>query len=213
MSDNNTAIVYDNNIAEIVDDFTGGNTINEIAMMIGIGLVKDSDAVFFQYLGEDNTPMALTHKTGKPVTSFRNVRLTGIDIAENVGTFNATKLNLFLKSTEGRIVMLTSGLSTLWSQCVITSLMDLEPITQMFQLDSWKGTGATAPCFAAVRANGRKVSSNLIFDQLKQARADRDDARKEQIMRECVNSLSAALGGPVEPVTVTTEPTKTEADF
>ena len=213
MSDNNTAIVYDNNVAEIVADFAGGNSGTDISMMVGIGLDKDSPAVFFQYLGEEQPPMALVYNNGKPLTRMANVRLVGIDIAENVGSFNATKLNLIIESSSGRRMLLTSGLTTLWSQCVVTSLMDLEPVTQIFQLDSWKGTGAKAPCFAGIRANGRKVSSNLIFDQLKQARADRDDSRKEEIMRECINSLSAALGGPVEPVTVTTAPTEEKVDF
>ena len=33
----------------------------DIAMMIGVGLVKDSDAVFFQYLGDDQKPLLLCH--------------------------------------------------------------------------------------------------------------------------------------------------------
>ena len=33
---------------------------SDIAMMIGIGLVKDSEAVFFQYLGNEQEPTALT---------------------------------------------------------------------------------------------------------------------------------------------------------
>ena len=72
-----------------------------------------------------------------------NVRLVGISIAENVGSFNSTKLNLYIQSSSGRIMMLTSGLTTLWSQCVLTSLMGLEPCTQIFQLDTWKGTTKT----------------------------------------------------------------------
>ena len=113
MSDN-TAIVYDNNVAEIVADFAGGGA-NDISMMVGIGLDKDSPAVFFQYLGEEQPPMALVYNNGKPLTRMANVRLVSIDIAENVGSFNATKLNLIIESSSGRRMLLTSGLTTLWS--------------------------------------------------------------------------------------------------
>ena len=79
-------------------------------MMIGVGLVKDSEAVFFQYLGEEQTPSALMMPSGKPLTRLANVTLAGIDIAEDIGEFKSTKLNLFLQSVQGRVVMLTSGL-------------------------------------------------------------------------------------------------------
>ena len=75
-----------------VSDFTGGAE-SDVAMMIGIGLVKDSPAVFFQYLGDEQTPCGLTMPSGKPVTSLKNITLSGISIAENVGEFNSTKLN------------------------------------------------------------------------------------------------------------------------
>ena len=42
----------------ILAEFTGGAQ-SEIAMMIGVGVVKDSDAVFFQYLGDKQPPQAL----------------------------------------------------------------------------------------------------------------------------------------------------------
>ena len=63
----------------ILAEFAGGTT-GDVEMMIGIGLVKDSDAVFFQYLGEEQTPQALVYNSGKPLTRFANVRLVGIDI-------------------------------------------------------------------------------------------------------------------------------------
>ena len=55
--------------AALVSEFCGGTSSTmDVAMMIGVGLVKDSDAVFFQYLGEDQKPRALTIPTsGKPV--------------------------------------------------------------------------------------------------------------------------------------------------
>jgi len=79
---------------EILSEFTGGST-SEVAMMIGVGVVKDSDAVFFQYVGQEQPPQALTMpSSGRPLTRLANVRLTGISIAEGVGEFNSIKLNL-----------------------------------------------------------------------------------------------------------------------
>ena len=106
-------------LAELVD----GGMQHDVSMMIGIGINKDSDAVFFQYLGNEQPPAALTiPSNGKPVTTLWNVRLVGIEIAEDVGTFKSTKLNLFLESERGNVVMLTAGLTTLWSQCIMTGL-------------------------------------------------------------------------------------------
>ena len=52
---------------------------SEVAMMIGVGVVKDSDAVFFQYVGgEEMPPQALTMpSSGRPLTRLANVRLDG----------------------------------------------------------------------------------------------------------------------------------------
>ena len=94
--------------AAIVSEFAGGQS-NDVQMMIGVGLVKDSDAVFFQYVGEDASPRALTlPSNGKPLTRMPNVRLAGIDVADDIGEFKSTKLNLFLETTAGRTIMLTS---------------------------------------------------------------------------------------------------------
>ena len=46
-----------NNADTLLAEFTGGTTGN-VEMMIGVGLVKDSDAVY-QYLGDDQKPVAL----------------------------------------------------------------------------------------------------------------------------------------------------------
>jgi len=194
----------------VLAEFTGGNS-SDVAMMIGIGLVKDSDAVFFQYLGEEQTPQALTLPTsGKPLTRLSNVRLAGISIAEDVGEFKSTKLNLYLESSAGRTVMLTSGLQTIWSQCVITSLMGLfnsYNLDQPFVLDSWKGTSKMRPCFAAIRQGGVKVSDQMMYDQLRDLRADRATDKLISVMRDAVEILNNAVtGGPVEKaVVVTTE--------
>jgi len=139
---------------------------SSVDMMIGIGLVKDTDAVFFQYLGEEQQPAALMLPSGKPCTRLPHVTVTGVDIAEEVGQFKSTKLNLFVTSSAGRTVMLTSGLSTLWSQCVLTGLMAVfneygldKPLT----IDSWKGTSKLRPCFAAIRQGTTKMSEGLLF--------------------------------------------------
>ena len=118
-----TAITSVDNSA-LLAEFSGGSS-TDVSMMIGIGLVKDSEAVFFQYLGDEQTPSALMLPSGRPLTRLANVTLAGIDIADDIGEFKSTKLNLFLQSTQGRVVMLTSGLTTIWSQCVLTSLMGL----------------------------------------------------------------------------------------
>ena len=95
----------------LLAEFSGG-AAGDVEMMIGIGLVKDSDAVFFQYMGEEQTK-ALMLDSGKPLTRLGNVTLTGISIAEDVGEFKSTKLNLYLQSSQGRTIMLTSGLATI----------------------------------------------------------------------------------------------------
>ena len=192
---------YDN--AALVSEFAGG-TSTDVSMMIGIGLVKDSEAVFFQYLGEEQTPSALMMPSGRPLTRLANVTLAGIDIAEAVGEFKSTKLNLFLQSSQGRVVMLTSGLTTIWSQCVLNGLMGLYhsyDLNTPMQLDSWKGTSKMRPCFAAIRCAGAKVSDQELYDLLTDARGDRDSVKVEQLCRNAVAQLRAALG-VTEPVDV-----------
>ena len=183
----------------------GGST-SDVEMMIGIGLVKDSDAVFFQYLGDEQTPQALVMPSGKPCTRMANVRLTGVSIAEDVGEFKSTKLNLFLETSAGRTLMLTSGLQTIWSQCVITSLMGLfnsYNLDQPFVLDSWKGTSKMRPCFAAIRQGGVKVSDQMMYNQLADLRADRAGDKILTVMRDAVEILNNAVtGAPVDQVTV-----------
>ena len=199
-----TAITTDN--AALLAEFSGGNS-SDIAMMIGIGLVKDSDAVFFQYMGEEQQPVALMlPASGKPLTRLANVRLTGIDIAEDVGEFKSTKLNLFLESSQGRTVMLTSGLNTLWSQCVLTGLVAVfneYGLTKPLTIDSWKGKASMRPCFAAIRQDNLKMSDQAMYDALVDARADRDQQLIERIQRDAVAVLKEALG--IEPASVDVE--------
>lgn len=196
----NLAVRTDN--TALINEFAGG-TSSDVSMMIGIGLVKDSEGVFFQYLGDEQQPSALMLPSGKPLTRMANVRLAGIDIAEDVGEFKSTKLNLILETTSGSRVMLTSGLATIWSQCVLTSLMGLYnsySTDEFFQLDSWKGTSKLKPCFAAIRVKGNKISDQETYDLLRDARSDRDNALVQQLCRNAVTQLQAAIG--VEPVVV-----------
>lgn len=196
-------------VSSVLSEFTGG-TQPDIAMMIGIGLVKESDAVFFQYLGEESKPMALTVPTsGRPLTYLRNVTLSGIEIAEEVGEFKSTKLNLYLESAQGNVVMLTSGLTTLWSQCVMTALMGLfnsYDLQTPFTLNSWKGTSKMRPCFASIKLGQAKVSDQMLYDQLKDLRADRATDKITAVMRDSVDILRAALNmNQPEPVDVVVE--------
>ena len=187
----------------------GGSTAERVDMMIGIGLVKDSDAVYFQYLGDEQQPSALVLPSGKPCTRMANVRLSGLEIAEEVGEFNSTKLNLFLTTSAGREIMLTSGLTTIWSQCVVTSLMGLfnsYDLANPFTLDTWKGTSKMRPCFAAIRQGGVKVSDQMMYDQLRELRADGAKDKVLATMRDAVEILNqAATGGPVDEAIVSVE--------
>lgn len=190
--------------AEFVTELISAES--SVDMMIGIGLVKDTDAVFFQYLGEEQQPAALMLPSGKPCTRLPHITVTGIDIAEEVGQFKSTKLNLFVTSSAGRTVMLTSGLSTLWSQCVLTGLMAVfneygldKPLT----IDSWKGTSKLRPCFAAIRQGTTKMSDQTMYDALVDARADRDKDRVEVLLRDAVAVLKTALG--IQPAAVEVE--------
>jgi len=201
----------------LVAEFAGGST-SEVDMMVGIGVLKDSDAVFFQYLGESNEPAALMLQSGKPLTRMGNVTLTGISVADDIGEFNATKLNVFLESSKGTTVLVTSGLTTIWSQCIINGLMALfngGDLTCPFNLDTWKGNSKMKPCFGGIRVGQTKMSDNDLYQQFTDARTDGNKQLVETIMRDSVQILSHALtGGPVEEAVVTTEPTVTvAADF
>ena len=183
--------------AAIVAEF-GGSSQQSVDIMIGVGVVKDSEAVFFQYVGDDQTS-ALVQPSGKPVTRIGNVQLTGLSIADNVyaeAGFSGDKLNVFVTTQQGRTVMLTSGLTTIWSQCLITSLQGLAEeggLDHMIAIDTWKGNSKMKPCFAAVRDGQRKVSSNELYQALADARSDRDREKTEQLMRDAIEVINAGL--------------------
>jgi hypothetical protein len=193
-------------------------TDSGIDMMIGIGLNKESDAVFFQYLGEEQKPSALMLPSGKPLTRLSNVRLVGLAVAEDIGQFKSTKINVVLESTQGRRVMLTSGLQTLWSQYLISGLSALQQAYCLglpFTLDTWKGTSSMRPCFAAVRQQGQKMIDLDLTEQLKDAKADRDTERSLKIMRDAIEIINAAVSGyDIESVAVAEEkPLPADIDF
>ena len=176
----------------LLSELSGG-VAPQVDYMFGIGLVKESDAVYFQYLGDDSKE-AFVYQNGKPVTRFPNVRITGLSIGEDIGEFNQTKLNVFIETQQGSSIMLTSGLTTLWSKCIITGLMGLfvqDSLNSIINIDTWKGTSKLKPCFAAVRNNGIKVVNEEIKEQLNEA----DKAEKEQIIRDCVALISEAVTG------------------
>ena len=179
--------------------------------MIGIGLVKDSEAVFFQYLGDDST-QALVRANGAPVTRMGPEQVTGVSIAEDVyreAGFSGSKLNLFLVTQSGKTLMVTSGLTTIWSQCVMTGLMGLADtgrLNSVICLDSWKGNSKMRPCFGAIKVNNQRRSSDEMYQALTDARADRDNALISTILRDAVQTLGNAVGTPaVDAVDVKVE--------
>ena len=204
-----------NNINALVTEFAGG-AASDISMMIGVGLVKDTDAVFFQYLGEGVEPMALVQNSGRPLTRLGNVKLAGISIAEDVGEFNSTKLNVVLESSAGTQVLVTSGLTTIWSQCLLNGLMAMVnggDITCPFNLDTWKGTSKMRPCFAAVRVGSTSMKDNDLYTLLADARSDGNKQLVTTLCRNAVNAISDSLtGGPVEEAVVA-DNTVVLADF
>ncbi len=187
--------------ASIVAEF-GGQASQSVDIMIGVGLVKDSEAVYFQYVG-DEQKVALMDNTGKPVSRIGNVRLTGLSIVDDIyadAGFSGSKLNIFLETQNSRSVMLTSGLSTIWSQCLMTCLMGLYrtgSLDHLIAIDTWKGTSKMKPCFAAVRDGSIKVTDNEMYQALTEARGDKDKLKTDALMRDAVEVINADLSGGV----------------
>ena len=186
--------------ASIIADISSGGAAPTVDVMIGIGLQKDSEAVFFQYQGDDNV-QALMYDSGKPVTRIGNVYLTGLSIADDVyaeAGFSGSKLNVFVETQQGRSIMITSGLTTIWSQCLLTSLQglsDADALGHLIAIDTWKGNSKMKPCFAAVRDGAVKVSSDVMYQALADARADRDRAKTEALLRDTVDVINAQING------------------
>jgi hypothetical protein len=194
-------------VASIVAEF-GAEDQQSADIMLGIGLQKDSEAVFFRYEGDDKIN-ALVHPSGKPVTRIGNVYLTGLTIANDIykdAGFSGDKLNVHLETQNGTTVMLTAGLTTIWSQCIVTSLQGLadeDCLTHLISIDTWKGNSKMKPCFAAVRDGQRKISSNVMYQALADARADRDKAKAEALIRDAVECINALVtGNDIQPAVV-----------
>ena len=212
MQNNSNAIIR--TAADITTEFIGGDQ-PDVSMMVGIGIVKDSDAVFFEYLGNDQPPKALLMpSSGRPLTRLSNIQFVGVNIAENVGSFNSTKLNLYVKSQGGTTIMLTSGLDSLWSQYCLTGLSALfqkHPVNTLFHLDTWRGTSKMKPCFAAIRSNGIKLTDETLKEQLLDAKSDKDEDRTDKLLRDAVEGMRMLLAGNApQPVDVQVLPPDSE---
>ena len=185
----------------------GGSSDTTVDYMFGIGNVKDSDAVYFQYLGDDQL-QALVTASGRPQTRIGNVFLTGVTIADDVykeAGFSGDKLNVFLQTQSGASIMLTAGLTTIWSQCIMTALMGLADnaaMSHLLTIDTWKGTSKMKPCFAAVCDGQVKLTNDYLYEALREARSDRNKELQTKLMRDAVAAVSAALGSDVQEVLV-----------
>ena len=199
----------------IVSEFSGGSSSN-VAMFIGIGLVKDSDAVFFQYKNEGEQPVALLQPNGKHLSTLANVTLVDVSIYEPGDEYGTLKVNITLESSAGTQVMVTSGLTTFWSQSVVGGLLAMlkgGDVTCPFNLDTWRGNkGKIKPCFGAVKINRKSMRSDELYTALCDARADGNKQRVETIMRDAVEVLNTALN--VTPAVVDVDaPQEVPADF
>ena len=57
------------------------------------------------------------------------------------------------------------------------------------------------PCFASIKVNGQKVTDDMMYEQVAEARGNRDKAGLEALMRDAVSCLKAAINGqPVDVV-------------
>ena len=201
----------------ILSEFSGGSSSN-VAMFIGIGLVKDSEAVFFQYQNESDQHVPLLEPfSGKPLSTLANVTLVDVSIYEPGDEYNTLKVNITLESSAGTQVLVTSGLLTYWSQSVIGGLLAMlkgGDLTCPFNLDTWRGNqGKIRPCFGGVKINGQMMRNDEIYKALTDARADGNKQRVETIMRDAVDVLNTALN--VTPAVVTLDETTNvvPADF
>ena len=183
----------------IVAELVSGGEAPEINMMIGVGVVKESEAVLFHYVGNDEQPQALMHpRTGNPLTRLSNVKLVGLDIAKNIGTENATKLNVILELGNGNKVLVTSGIQTWWSQCVMTGLFGLFQyglLTETFNLDSYRGKTGRKPIFASIRC-ADVYSDKELYAILMSDRKSKAWESYEQTMATIVSDLNKALKSP-----------------
>ena len=186
----------------IVAELVSGGEAPEINMMIGVGVVKESEAVLFHYVGNEEQPQALMHpRTGNPLTRLSNVKLVGLDIAKNIGTENATKLNVILELGNGNKVLVTSGIQTWWSQCVMAGLFGLFQnglLTESFNLDSYRGTMGRKPIFASIRC-ADVYSDKELYAMLMADRKSKAWESYEQTITTIISDLSKVLNAAPVP--------------
>ena len=68
-------------------------------------------------------------------------------------------------------------------------------LIQTFKLDTWKGTSSLRPCFAAIKVNDVRMSDQLTYDTLADARSDRNPDKTKELMRDYVGMIKGALTG------------------
>ena len=198
--------------SSIVSEFSGGQSSN-VAMTIGIGLNKDSDAVYFRYADEaGEQPIALLTASGRHLSTLGNVTLVDVGLYEPNDEYNTLKVNITLQSSAGTQVMVTAGLTTFWSMSVLGGLMSIlvgGDVTCPFNLDTWKGNkGKIKPCFGAVKIAGQAMRNDDLYNSLTDARTDGNKPKVEAIMRDAVDVLHKALN--VDAVDVAVEPSAVE---
>jgi hypothetical protein len=184
----------------IVADLVSGGEAPEIKYMIGVGVVKDSEAVLFYYIGNDEQPIPLMTKAGKPLTRLSNVNLVDVAVVTGIGTENATKLNVILEIDSGNKILVTSGIQTWWSMCVISGLYGLFQngmITESFNLDSYRGNMGRKPIFASIRC-GDVYSDKELYAILNADRKEKAWESYELSMSSIVDTLNKELNTTVE---------------
>ena len=179
----------------IVADLVSGGEAPEIKYMIGVGVVKDSEAVLFYYIGNDEQPVPLMTKAGKPLTRLSNVNLVDVDVVTGIGSENATKLNIIIQVNNDTKILITSGIQTWWSMCVISGLYGLFQngmITESFNLDSYRGNIGRKPIFASIRC-GDVYSDKELYAILNADRKEKAWESYELSMSSIVTTLKEAL--------------------
>tara|TARA_R100000664_G_C2719309_1_gene113348 strand:- start:82 stop:732 length:651 start_codon:yes stop_codon:yes gene_type:complete len=182
--------------AATIAELTAGDSF--VDAMIGIGLAKDSEAVYFEYTGEKEYAAIIDPRSGKPVKRLGNLMLTSIAVVKDIGEFKSTKLNLFLQTAQGRTLMLTSGLTSIWSQCVLTGLMEVwnsDKLNELISIETWRGNSRMKPCFAAIKVNNQKLSDSHMYNQLKDARSEGNSAKVMNICNDAAELLNHAING------------------
>ena len=189
----------------IVADLVSGGEAPEIHMMIGVGVVKESEAVLFQYIGNNQKATALVTSNGKPLERLGNVKLLDVSIVKNIGTEKATKLNVILELEKGNILV-TSGIKSWWTTCVITGLYGLLQnglISTPFNLDSYRGKTGRKPIFATIRSGQMYSDRDLYAMLLADRRSDTPEGwdSYELSITSIVETLKKALKATPEPDT------------